>query len=81
VNNAFPVQEWEKKPTPPLTIGEGYCLHPFTARSIVNISGMSFGAISKPAVQALARGAAEAGCWIDTGEGGLAPHHLEGGAT
>jgi glutamate synthase domain-containing protein 2 len=80
VNSAFPVQEWEHKATPPLTIGEGYCAHPFTARSMVNISGMSFGAISKPAVQALARGAAEAGCWIDTGEGGLAPHHLEGGA-
>jgi glutamate synthase domain-containing protein 2 len=78
VNAAFPVQEWEHKSTPPLTVGEGYCEHPFTARSIVNISGMSFGAISRPAVQALARGAAQAGCWIDTGEGGLAPYHLEG---
>jgi glutamate synthase domain-containing protein 2 len=79
VNAAFPVQEWEHKATPPLAIGEGYCAQPFTARSIVNVSGMSFGAISKPAVRALARGAAEAGCWIDTGEGGLAPYHLEGG--
>ncbi len=79
VNAPFPVQEWEKKPTPPLTIGEGWCMHPFTARSLVNISGMSFGAISKPAVRALSRGAAEAGCWMDTGEGGLAPYHLEGG--
>jgi glutamate synthase domain-containing protein 2 len=78
VNAPFPVQEWEHKATPPLTIGEGWCEHPFSARSIVNISGMSFGAISKPAVQALARGAAQAGCWIDTGEGGLAPYHLEG---
>src|SRR6185369_4842602 len=48
-------------------------------RSIVNISGMSFGAISEPAVRALSRGAALAGCWIDTGEGGLSPFHLEGG--
>jgi glutamate synthase domain-containing protein 2 len=79
VNAAFPVQEWEKKPTPPVIIGEGHCLHPFTAHSIVNISGMSFGAISKPAVQALSRGAKEAGCWMDTGEGGCAPYHLEGG--
>jgi glutamate synthase domain-containing protein 2 len=52
---------------------------PFIARSIVNVSGMSFGAISKPAVQALSRGAAKAGCWMDTGEGGLSPYHLEGG--
>jgi len=79
VNAPFPVQEWEKEPTPPLLIGEGYCDHPFLARSLVNISGMSFGAISKPAVQALSRGAALAGCWMDTGEGGTAPYHLEGG--
>ena len=46
---------------------------------MVNISGMSFGAISKPAVQALSRGAALAGCWMDTGEGGTSPYHLEGG--
>jgi len=79
VNAAFPVQEWEKQPTPPLTIGEGWCEHPFVANSIVNISGMSFGAISRPAVRALSRGAKAAGCWMDTGEGGLAPYHLEGG--
>jgi len=78
VNAAFPVQEWEKQATPPLVIGEGYCEQPFTARSLVNISGMSFGAISKPAVQALSRGAAAAGCWMDTGEGGTSPYHIEG---
>jgi glutamate synthase domain-containing protein 2 len=39
---------------------------------------MSFGAISAPAVRALSRGAALAGCWLDTGEGGLSPYHLEG---
>jgi glutamate synthase domain-containing protein 2 len=79
VNAPFPVLEEERQPTPPLIIGEGYCEKPFTAKSIVNISGMSFGAISKPAVLALSRGAAEAGCWMDTGEGGLSPFHLEGG--
>src|SRR5258708_34454371 len=40
---------------------------------------MSFGAISEPAVRALSRGAALAGCWLDTGEGGLSSFHLEGG--
>lgn len=79
VNAPFPVLEEERQPTPPLVIGEGYCRTPFAAKSIINISGMSFGAISKPAVQALSRGAAEAGCWMDTGEGGLSPYHLEGG--
>ncbi len=41
---------------------------------------MSYGAISKPAVRALSKGAAMAGCWLNTGEGGLSPFHLEGGA-
>jgi len=79
VNAPFAVLEDDRLPTPPLAIGEGHCASPFVARSIVNVSGMSFGAISKPAVQSLSRGAARAGCWIDTGEGGLSPYHLEGG--
>ena len=41
---------------------------------------MSFGALSSPAVRALSKGAKIAGCWYNTGEGGLAPYHLEGGA-
>ena len=57
-----------------------YCRQPFDAPSIFNISGMSYGAISKPAVRALSHGAAKAGCWLNTGEGGLSPYHLEGNA-
>jgi glutamate synthase domain-containing protein 2 len=78
VNHPFPVLEEERLPTPALILGEGYCRDPFTARSIVNVSGMSYGAISAPAVSSLSRGAAVAGCWLDTGEGGLSPYHLEG---
>ena len=80
VNAPFPVLDSEQLPTPAIMIGEGYCREPYIARSIVNISGMSFGALSAPAVQALSRGATEAGCWLDTGEGGLSPHHLQGNA-
>lgn len=80
VNAGFPVLEEDQAPTPPLIIGEGYAAQPFVARSLINISGMSYGALSRPAVLALSKGAAEAGCWMDTGEGGLAPAHLEGGA-
>ena len=79
VNHAFPVLEEERLPTPPLAIGAGYCRHPFEGRSVVNVSGMSYGAISEPAVRSLSRGAKLAGCWMDTGEGGLSPHHIEGG--
>ena len=62
-----------------LTIGAG-CPQPYTPKSLFNISAMSFGAISKPAVLALSNGARTAGCWLNTGEGGLSPYHLEGGA-
>ncbi len=79
VNAAFPVLEEEHQPTPPVIIGEGWCKYPFAAKSLINISGMSYGAISKPAVQALSKGAALSGCYMDTGEGGLSPHHLSGG--
>ena len=79
VNHPFPVLEEDRLPTPSLVIGDGYCKLPFEARSVVNVSGMSFGAISAPAVRALSRGAHEAGCYMDTGEGGLSPYHLEGG--
>src|SRR5262245_45751239 len=79
VNHPFPVLEEERLPTPSLLLGEGYAKQPFEAKSIVNISGMSFGAISAPAVRSRSRGAAVAGCYMDTGEGGLSPYHLEGG--
>ena len=41
---------------------------------------MSYGAISIPAIKALSNGARMAGAWMNTGEGGLSPYHLEGGA-
>jgi len=78
INSPFPVLDEETEDAPPVTIGP-FCREPYTARSIINISGMSYGAISKPAIQALSSGAKLAGCWLNTGEGGLSPYHLEGG--
>lgn len=53
--------------------------HAFRPRSVINISGMSFGALSAPAIQALNGGARLADCLHTTGEGGVSPHHLQGG--
>ncbi len=78
-NCPFPKLSIDSAEPEEITIGE-YCKHPYSTRSIYNISGMSYGAISKPAVLALSNGAREAGCWMNTGEGGLSPYHLEGGA-
>lgn len=79
VNCPFPTLDQDAVKTKEVTIGEA-CPHPYTTSSLINISGMSYGAISKPAVLALSRGAYQAGCWMNTGEGGLSPWHLEGGA-
>ncbi len=79
VNSAFPALKHDFADTGPITLGE-HCRSPYTTSSLINISGMSFGAISRPAVLALSKGASLAGCWMNTGEGGLSPYHLEGGA-
>ncbi|MCF7981529.1 MAG: FMN-binding glutamate synthase family protein [Pseudomonadales bacterium] len=78
-NCGYPTLEEDAVPAKAVTIGTDCCT-PYTTTSFYNISGMSFGAISKPAVLALSKGARMAGCWMNTGEGGLSPYHLEGGA-
>ena len=79
VNTPFPVLGQDATPIYEVTIGPN-CDNPYTTRSLINISAMSYGAISKPAVIALSRGAKQAGCWLNTGEGGLTTYHLQGGA-
>src|SRR6266540_3952259 len=64
VNHPYPVLEEDRLPTPPLAIGEGFCKEPFLARSVVNISAMSFGAISEPAVGGLSPFHLEGDCDI-----------------
>jgi glutamate synthase domain-containing protein 2 len=73
----FPPLDDQFAVTAPMEIGPGAAI-PYKAKSIFNISGMSYGAISRPAVEALSRGAAQAGIWLNTGEGGLSPWHLTG---
>jgi glutamate synthase domain-containing protein 2 len=50
----------------------------FRPASVVNISAMSFGSMSSAAITALNKGAAQAGCMHNTGEGGLSPYHRNG---
>lgn len=78
VNACFPPLDDQFAATAPMEIGPTAAV-PYRAKSIYNISGMSYGAISRPAVEALSRGAAKAGIWLNTGEGGLSPFHLKGG--
>jgi glutamate synthase domain-containing protein 2 len=61
-----------------VTIGGPDCTQPYSA-SIFNISAMSFGSLSKNAVEALNLGAKKGGFYHNTGEGGLSPYHLRHG--
>jgi glutamate synthase domain-containing protein 2 len=65
------------QPVTPVLYGP-YARRPYTHSSFFNISAMSYGALSQPAVRALSRGAKMADIWLNTGEGGIAPWHLEG---
>jgi glutamate synthase domain-containing protein 2 len=78
VNCPYPTLEEDATQTSPMIIGP-YAAKPYEAKSIFNVSAMSYGAISKPAVLALSNGSRMAGNWMNTGEGGLSPWHLEGG--
>ena len=61
-----------------VTFGNDLCTQPYSA-SILNISAMSYGALSKSAVLALNGGAKDGHFAHNTGEGGLSPHHLAPG--
>lgn len=78
LNDPYPKLATDQAETLPMMIGP-HARQPYVARALHNISAMSYGALSKPAVQALSKGAARAGCWLNTGEGGLSTWHLEGG--
>ena len=70
------------KPAPPLEtmrVKVGLdAKSPYSA-SLLNISAMSFGALSANAIRSLNRGAATGGFYHDTGEGGVSPYHREFG--
>lgn len=60
-------------------LGGPDCTQPYDA-SLLNISAMSFGSLSKNAVLAMNKGAAQGGFAHETGEGGLTQYHLQYGA-
>ncbi len=79
LNSAFPTLSEDAVDAALVTVGQN-CRHPYLTNSLFNISAMSYGALSAPAIRALSQGAAKAGCWLNTGEGGVSEHHLHSGA-
>ena len=64
--------------SPRVKFGGPDCLKPYMS-SPLNISAMSYGALSKNAIMALNRGAKIGGFSHNTGEGSMSPYHLEHG--
>lgn len=77
-NGMFPKLKEEHTLHVPKTIGKDGP-NPYQPKSYFNISAMSYGSLSSPAILALSHGANLGGCWLNTGEGGVSPYHLEGG--
>lgn len=77
-NSMFPKLEGEHELHVPKKIGKN-ARRPYQPKSFFNISAMSYGSLSRPAVRALSHGANMGGCWLNTGEGGVSSYHLESG--
>jgi glutamate synthase domain-containing protein 2 len=65
-------------PAPRVRIGGPDCAQPYDI-SLLNVSAMSYGALSANAILALNKGAADGGFAHDTGEGGISEFHLRYG--
>lgn len=59
-------------------VGGPQCTQPYDM-ALLNVSAMSFGALSAHAIEALNAGAAMGGFLHDTGEGAISPYHLKHG--
>lgn len=76
-HSMYPREEMEEAPR--IRFGGSECTKPYSA-SIFNVSAMSFGSLGENAVSALSRGAKLGNFYVNTGEGGISPYHLnEGG--
>ena len=64
--------------SPKVRLGGPDCPQPYDI-ALLNVSAMSFGALSGQAIEALSGGAARGQFAHDTGEGGISPYHLRGG--
>ena len=77
-HSMYAINHWDLDHNQRIKIGGQGCEKPYDA-SLLNISAMSFGSLSKNAIMALNRGAKEGGFYHNTGEGAASPYHLEQG--
>src|SRR5262244_1771688 len=69
----YPLEGYREKCATNVTLGTRFAKKPLELKIPVTIAGMSFGALSAPAKEALGRGASAAGTSTTTGDGGMTP--------
>ncbi|OED46761.1 FMN-binding glutamate synthase family protein [Leisingera sp. S232] len=69
----YPLEGYREKCETKVTLGTRFAKKPIELDIPVTIAGMSFGALSGPAKEALGRGASAAGTSTTTGDGGMTP--------
>ena len=69
----YPLEGYRETCNTKVTLGTRYAKKPLELDIPVTIAGMSFGALSPPAKEALGRGASLAGTSTTTGDGGMTP--------
>ena len=69
----YPLEGYREKCTTNVTLGTRYAKKPLELDIPITIAGMSFGALSGSAKEALGRGASIAGTSTTTGDGGMTP--------
>src|SRR5699024_10433642 len=74
--NKVKIKPWHLTDENSIVIGKNR-EKPFKVKGLIGISAMSYGALSKSAVKALAQGVTiSGGSFMNTGEGGISPYHL-----
>ena len=69
----YPLEGYRERCDTSVTLGTRFAKQPITLDIPITIAGMSFGALSAPAKEALGRGATAAGTSTTTGDGGMTP--------
>ena len=69
----YPLEGYRERCDTTVTLGARFAKRPLELKIPVTIAGMSFGALSGPAKEALGRGASEVGTCTTTGDGGMTP--------
>ena len=77
----YPLEGYRERCDTDVVLGARYAKKPLELKIPITIAGMSFGALSAPAKEALGRGATELGTSTTTGDGGMTPEEREHSAT